>query len=244
MSAASEFLRSTAKSVAPETTRYLAEFRYLWRETASLRRELDKAPFESAVASVLAHPGFRAEQIPSEILELLRTLQALKPVRVCEIGARRGGTLALFALAAAPNARILSMDIAFSHARTLLNPRLGRPTQTVACWKADSHDPSLPSKVSAWFGDKLDFLFIDGDHSYDGVRMDYERFSPMVRAGGLIAFHDISPDSLTRGHGKSASDSGGVPRFWAELKQQNPQAIDVIDDPLQDGFGLGLITVN
>lgn len=35
-------------------------------------------------------------------------------------------------------------------------------------------------------------LFIDGTHAYDHVKADYERYSPLVRAGGIVAFHDSS----------------------------------------------------
>jgi len=38
-----------------------------------------------------------------------------------------------------------------------------------------------------------DFLFIDGDHTYEGVEGDFEMYSPLVRRGGIIAFHDIVP---------------------------------------------------
>jgi predicted O-methyltransferase YrrM len=38
-----------------------------------------------------------------------------------------------------------------------------------------------------------DFLFIDGDHTYDSVRKDWDNYSPMVREGGIIALHDILP---------------------------------------------------
>jgi predicted O-methyltransferase YrrM len=41
---------------------------------------------------------------------------------------------------------------------------------------------------------KVDFLFIDADHSYEGVKKDFEMYSPLVRKGGIIAFHDIIPD--------------------------------------------------
>jgi len=48
-------------------------------------------------------------------------------------------------------------------------------------------------------------LFPDGDHSYEGVKRDFEMYSPLVRPGGIIAFHDtVFMD--------------GVRRFWAELK--------------------------
>jgi predicted O-methyltransferase YrrM len=36
----------------------------------------------------------------------------------------------------------------------------------------------------------IDLLFIDGDHSYKGVKADFEAWYPHVRDGGVIAFHD------------------------------------------------------
>lgn len=43
----------------------------------------------------------------------------------------------------------------------------------------------------AGFKDKIDLLFIDGAHEYDAVLQDYEQWSPLVRPGGMIAFHDV-----------------------------------------------------
>lgn len=40
----------------------------------------------------------------------------------------------------------------------------------------------------------IDLLFIDADHSYEGVRADYETWLPLVRLGGTIIFHDYSYD--------------------------------------------------
>ena len=36
----------------------------------------------------------------------------------------------------------------------------------------------------------FNFLFIDADHSYAGCKADFEAWSPLVRSGGEIAFHD------------------------------------------------------
>lgn len=35
-----------------------------------------------------------------------------------------------------------------------------------------------------------DFLFIDGDHSYEGVKTDWELWTPLVSTGGIVALHD------------------------------------------------------
>jgi predicted O-methyltransferase YrrM len=50
---------------------------------------------------------------------------------------------------------------------------------------------------------KVDFLFIDGDHTYEGVTRDFEMYSPLVKRGGIIAIHDIVP--------ASPENVGGVP---------------------------------
>jgi predicted O-methyltransferase YrrM len=40
-------------------------------------------------------------------------------------------------------------------------------------------------------GIKFDFIFIDGDHSYDGVKSDYEKYKQFLAPDGHIGFHDI-----------------------------------------------------
>lgn len=40
----------------------------------------------------------------------------------------------------------------------------------------------------------IDFLFIDGDHSIEGCRFDFENYAPAVKVGGFVAFHDYYPD--------------------------------------------------
>lgn len=38
---------------------------------------------------------------------------------------------------------------------------------------------------------KIDVLFIDGNHSYESVRSDYELWSPLIPKGGMIILHDV-----------------------------------------------------
>ena len=40
------------------------------------------------------------------------------------------------------------------------------------------------------WAEPVDLLHIDGNHAYEAVRADYEKWSPLVTEGGWIAFHD------------------------------------------------------
>ena len=42
---------------------------------------------------------------------------------------------------------------------------------------------------------QFDFVWVDGDHSYDGVKNDTEKALAILRPGGTIMWHDFAPDS-------------------------------------------------
>ncbi|TXC81412.1 class I SAM-dependent methyltransferase [Luteibaculum oceani] len=48
-----------------------------------------------------------------------------------------------------------------------------------------SHD------VAMNFEGEIDFLFVDGDHSYEGVKKDFDLWFPKLKPGGIICFHDF-----------------------------------------------------
>ena len=52
--------------------------------------------------------------------------------------------------------------------------------------------------VDRYPGRPIRFLLIDADHSYDGVRADFESWSPKVAPGGLIVFHDYQMPDVAR----------------------------------------------
>jgi len=215
----------------------------LAREARALRRRCDRAPDLGAVADeVLRSRWFGAIQKKTEILQLLIALRRSRPRRVCEIGAAQGGTLALFSQAVAADARLLSIDLNFAPARIRSHPHLVRPRQRATCLRADSHAPETVERVKRWLaGEPLDFLFIDGDHSLAGVSADHRLYAPLVRAGGLIAFHDIVPDFKTRHGIVTPADVGEVPEFWQDLKRRSVGTRELIEEPDQDGFGIGVV---
>jgi predicted O-methyltransferase YrrM len=74
----------------------------------------------------------------------------------------------------------------------------------------------------------IDVLFIDGDHSYEGVKADWDNFTPHMAPFGLIVFHDtiwgLKPDS------KWYRQDMGVPRFVDELRRSGYPVITVDRD--------------
>jgi predicted O-methyltransferase YrrM len=66
---------------------------------------------------------------------------------------------------------------------------------------------------------KIDLIFIDGDHSYDGVRRDWELFSPHLSEFGVAVFHDTAWEIDRVSWSQYNRDDMGVPRFVEELRR-------------------------
>ena len=92
-----------------------------------------------------------------------------------------------------------------------------------------------------WGGRKFDFLFVDGDHSYDGVVSDFVAYYPLVRPGGLIALHDIVPDEMVRFGERSLNSEcygGEVYLLWRRLLERFPHR-ELVANWDQIGCGIG-----
>jgi predicted O-methyltransferase YrrM len=182
----------------------------------------------------------RAQQRPTEIITLLDTLAQDAPRRILEIGTAEGGTLFLFTRIATPDATIVSVDldgngygVSYPARHQRLYRAFARDSQTLHLVRGDSHDPGTVARIRRLLISSVDFLFIDGDHSYHGVRRDYELYSPLVKPGGIIAFHDIVPAAPDR--------VGEVPRFWAELRRAYSDSVEYVESWSQPGYGIGVI---
>lgn len=55
----------------------------------------------------------------------------------------------------------------------------------------DSHTPSTREKLKPYFG-QVDFAFVDGDHSYKGLRQDIFLTKELLKLNGYMALHDTS----------------------------------------------------
>jgi predicted O-methyltransferase YrrM len=75
----------------------------------------------------------------------------------------------------------------------------------------DSHDPRVLARVVA---EECDFVFIDGDHSYEGVKADFYNLVHRLKPNTLVAFHDIVISDFHHQHGCYVGE------FWRDLKNE------------------------
>ncbi len=69
------------------------------------------------------------------------------------------------------------------------------PVETVIVGSTHDHHVQDKARESGNF----DLLFIDADHRLDDVRADFNDYAPLVKRGGMIAFHDAYPENSDNG---------------------------------------------
>jgi predicted O-methyltransferase YrrM len=181
---------------------------------------------------------FPPHQIRAEILQFLDFARKERPRTVLEVGMGSGGTN--FLLGAALPDVTLKIGIDLFVRRAPLLEMFCRQGCRQVFFSASSYSPETVARVrDVLAGRPLDLAFIDGDHSYAGVKADFEAYAPLVRSGGLVVFHDIVPDYRTRFGRNTGRWVGEVPRFWRETRDRFSETWEFIETPGQDGLGIG-----
>lgn len=178
-----------------------------------------------------------AIQKNKELSSLIGLLKKRKLKTVVEIGTAKGGTFYAWCKIAQPNAKIISIDLPkgpFGGGYTLKDiekfKKYKNNNQKLYFLRKNSQTQKTKNDLLKILkGEKIDFLMIDGDHRYSGVKKDWQLYSPLVKNNGVIAFHDIIV------HPKIPKCT--VHKLWEEIKKKF-KYIEVIKDKKDDrGWG-------
>lgn len=171
------------------------------------------------------------QQIPAEIEQLAREVERTAPLTILEIGTSSGGTLYIWARYVKDCRRIISIDLPEGYPYKKIDFfRLFDSSKKFCFLRGDSHSATTVKMLAQILGDdRIDFLYIDGDHSYEGVRKDFNAYRKFMARKGMIAFHDIVHHP-----------GYGVERFWKEIKNQYPSK-EIVFSRDQNGFGIGIL---
>jgi predicted O-methyltransferase YrrM len=160
--------------------------------------------------------------LPEEAESLIRN--AAGKERLAEIGVWEGVTTREMRRAMSPTGTIFAIDpyppgrLGVSYQKIIAAREVARVPNGAAVWLRQTGVAAArhPDVRKAPF----DFVFVDGDHTYEGLRGDWEAWSPLVGPGGIIALHD---SFLPEGH-----DDAGSVRYSNEVVAHDPR-FEMID---------------
>jgi|AntDeeMinimDraft_6_1070357.scaffolds.fasta_scaffold04337_1 predicted O-methyltransferase YrrM len=202
-------------------------------------------------------------QLRDEINTLTSLVEKERPQSVLEIGTAKGGSFYTWSRSLESVNELISLDLpggrfggGYDEQMTDIFREFA-PSKKMDFIRDNSHYADTYKKVSGLIDGGIDFLFIDGDHTYEGVKQDFEMYSELVSEGGIIALHDIvaHPDDkevvqrrrqnmedIEERHllwGESHPDCN-VDQFWTELVEEY-ETEEIISHPKQTWAGIGVV---
>jgi cephalosporin hydroxylase len=182
-----------------------------------------------------------------EFEELLKEFEKLKVEKFIEIGSLYGWTLQHFIHYSTQGSKAVAIDLPVRRFVGSHDWRVEKQEYNYKnVWPEwakekncklflvpdESQKPQTLEKTKNIFNnEKIDFLFIDGNHTYTAVQKDYEMYGPLVRSGGIIAFHDIGQN-----------EEGGVCNFWDQIKTNHSSYKEFLYEKNQEK-GIGVLYV-
>lgn len=147
---------------------------------------------------------FNIEQKPEEYKALLELLDAkCKKGYALEIGSNYGGTTAGFCRLFD---KVITLDIKHHPNFDKLKEKYSGYSYIIGDSTSNDTLGILKS-----LGIKFDFIFIDGDHSYEGVKNDYDKYKQLLAHDGYMGFHDIVYSE------ENIQNNARVDKLWNEL---------------------------
>ena len=150
--------------------------------------------------------------------------------RLIEIGVWHGVTTCRLRQAMASDGVIFGIDpypkgrLGFSAQRHIARREVAKIPNGMMRWVRLTGVEAARNHDSLGVG-PVDFIFIDGDHSFEGLRGDWEAWSPLVAARGIVALHD----SCSTAH-RQIDEAGSV-IYTKEIIRRDPrfELVEIID---------------
>jgi hypothetical protein len=192
--------------------------------------------FHTTAAQNVGKPEFQPNsglsQRKHEICMLWSLFNFQKPMVTVEVGTSQGGTFAGWCELSPAGATLISIDRCINDCRPRPNEpvhpsiyngplrmseqgggvySLGKKGQTIHAINGWTYEQSTQDQLLALLkGRKIQFLYHDASHDFEGSMRDFEWLWPLMDEGSVMAFHDIMP-SKAEGVTKS--------KFWEWVKK-------------------------
>lgn len=117
---------------------------------------------------------------------LFKSISAIPHAKGVEIGRFYGGSTVLLTTAIGSQGKLYSIDIA---------PKFNDQELIAVLKKLGFQDRVkliIDDANKIDIDEELDFAFIDGDHSYEGARLDHNKWGRKLKPGGLLIHHDMA----------------------------------------------------
>lgn len=167
--------------------------------------------------------GFNVEQKPEEFKQFVDLLETLKSKRwALEIGSNYAGTArALCEIFE----NVITIDVK-------VHPNFELLRQQFPGYQYFITDSTSNATVDllASLGISFDFIFIDGDHSYEVAKSDWQKYKRFLAKDGLVAFHDIVYSEENRRHRIE------VDILWSELRNQYTETYEFLSTERDDRY--------
>lgn len=150
-------------------------------------------------------------QVKEEFISFLDFIYENNIKSILEIGTYKGGSASAFLRL---GCKVTSIDIV-------------KQSEIAELEKQHGYSFYLRDNFTAT--SEYDLLFIDGDHSYEACKKDYEDYRSLVKKDGFIAFHDIVNSSL---HAKQGCE------VWKFMKELDEEKIEFVTDGTWGGIGI------
>lgn len=177
---------------------------------------MDADSFTSLFNYIPSHGG-AIGQSWGPLFWLVNKVESIKPHVIIEIGVSIGGSMWIWNNLLKENDLYIGVDIE-PKTKEMIFWDWKSSNRRLEIVVGDSMNPETYKKVGEILGNlKADFLFIDGSHTYDIVKKDFNNYSPFVRSGGIVGFHDIES------HLPAKWVVTGVKKFFFELEGKKEQ---------------------